>query len=111
MGCFEKVDVLNQHFGVPEMEGEYHKISVGKLDDYENFSGTYYYDVAAFEDSHIILAWSDRLIEAGFTIISLVSFRLKHMCLHLHRAIKVVLLNLLQELVPMFRLVLVPSSK
>lgn len=31
MGCFEKVDVLNQHFGVPETEGVYHEISVGKL--------------------------------------------------------------------------------
>ena len=73
MGCFEKVDVLNQHFGVPEAEGEYHEISIGKLEDYENFAGTYSYAVAAFEDSHTRLAWSDKLIEAGFAIVSLVS--------------------------------------
>jgi UDP-N-acetylbacillosamine N-acetyltransferase len=73
MGCFEKVDVLNQHFGVPEAEGEYHEISVGKLEDYENFAGTYSYAVATFEDSQTRLAWSDKLIEAGFAIISLIS--------------------------------------
>ena len=73
MGCFEKVDVLNQHFGVSETEGEYHEISIGKLEDYENFAGAYSYAVTAFEDSHTRLAWSDKLIEAGFAIISLVS--------------------------------------
>lgn len=73
MGCFEKVDVLNQYFGVPETEGEYHEISVGKLEDYEKFAGAYSYAVAAFEDSHTRLAWSDKLIEAGFAIISLIS--------------------------------------
>lgn len=73
MGCFEKVDVLNQHFGVPEAEGVYHEISIGKLEDYENFAGTYSYAVAAFEDSQARLAWSDKLIEAGFAIISLIS--------------------------------------
>lgn len=73
MGCFEKVDILNQYFGVPEAEGEYHEISIGKLEDYENFAGTYSYAVAAFEDSQTRLAWSDKLIEAGFAIISLIS--------------------------------------
>ena len=60
MGCFEKVD-------------EYHEISVGKLEDYEKFTGTYSYAIAAFEDSQTRMAWSDKLIEAGFAIISLVS--------------------------------------
>lgn len=73
MGCFDKVDVLNPNFGVPEAEGEYHEISIGKLEDYEKFAGAYSYAVAAFEDSHTRLAWSDNLIEAGFAIISLVS--------------------------------------
>lgn len=73
MGCFEKVDILNQYFGVPEAEGEYHEISIGKLEDYESFAGTYSFAVAAFEDSHTRLTWSDKLIEAGFAIISLVS--------------------------------------
>ncbi len=73
MGCFEKVDVLNQHFGVPEAEGEYHEISVGKLEDYEKFAGTYSYAIVTFEDSHTRVAWSDKLIEAGFAIISLIS--------------------------------------
>jgi len=73
MGCFEKVDVLNQYFGISETESNYHEISVGKLEDYENFAGTYSYAVTAFEDSHTRLAWSDKLIEAGFAIISLVS--------------------------------------
>lgn len=73
MGCFEKVDILNQYFGVPETDGKYHEISIGKLDDYESFAGSYSYAVAAFEDSSARLAWSDKLIEAGFAIISLVS--------------------------------------
>lgn len=60
MGCFEKVD-------------EYHEISVGKLEDYEKFTGTYSYAIAAFEDSQTRMAWSDKLIEAGFAIISLIS--------------------------------------
>lgn len=71
MGCFKKVDVRNQHFGVPEAEGQYHEISVGNLEDYENFSGTYRYAVAAFEDLHTRLAWSDKLTEVAFVIISL----------------------------------------
>ena len=73
MGCFEKVDVLNKYFGISETEGDYHEISVGKLEDYEKFAGTYSYAVTAFEDSHTRLAWSDKLIEAGFAIVSLVS--------------------------------------
>lgn len=73
MECFEKVDVLNQYFGVPKTETEYHEISVGKLEDYEKFAGTYSYAVATFEDSHTRLAWSDKLIEAGFAIVSLIS--------------------------------------
>ena len=73
MGCFEKVDILNQYFGVPEAEGEYHEISVGRLDDFESCAGAYSYAVAAVEDSQTRLAWSDKLIEAGFAIISLVS--------------------------------------
>ena len=73
MWCFEKVDALNQYFGIPEAEGEYHEISVDKLEDYENFAGTYSYTVAAFEDLHTRLAWSDKLIEVGFAIITLVS--------------------------------------
>lgn len=73
MGYFEKVDVLNQYFGISETEGDYHEISVGKLENYEKFAASYSYAVAAFEDSHTRLAWSDKLIEAGFTIISLIS--------------------------------------
>ena len=84
MECFEKVDVLNQHFDLPEAEGEYHEISVGKLEDYEKFAGTYSYAVAAFEDSHTRLAWSDKLIEAGFAIISLI-FHLSNQSLIISR--------------------------
>ena len=73
MGCFEKVDILNQYFGVPEAEGEYHEISIGRLNDYESFAGAYSFAVAAFEDSQTRLSWSDKLIEAGFAIVSLVS--------------------------------------
>ncbi len=69
----KKVDVLNQYFGLSETEGDYHKICVGKLEDYEKFADTYSYAVAVFEDSHTRLAWSDKLIEAGFAIISLIS--------------------------------------
>ncbi len=73
MGCFEKVDVLNQFYGVPEAEDEYHEISIGSLDAYESFAGTYSYAVAAFEDSQVRLDWSNKLIEAGFAIVSLIS--------------------------------------
>lgn len=109
MGCFEKVDVLNQHFGVPKAEGEYHEISVGKLEDYEKFAGTYSYAVAAFEDSHTRLAWSDKLIEAGFAIVSLISPKAYvSPSAQINQAVS---LKLLQELIPMFQSVLVPSLK
>ena len=62
MGCFEKVDVLNQYFGILETEADYHEISVGKLDDYENFAGTYSYAIAVFEDSYTRISWSDKLV-------------------------------------------------
>lgn len=65
--------MLNQYFGILETEADYHEISVGKLDDYENFAGTYSYAIAVFEDSHTRISWSDKLIEAGFTIVSLIS--------------------------------------
>ena len=73
MGCFEKVDVLNQYYGVPETEGEYHEISVGSLENYESFAGTYSYAIAVFEDSQTRLDLSDKLIEARFAIATLVS--------------------------------------
>ena len=109
MGCFEKVDVLNQHYGIPEAEGEYHEISVGKLEDYENLAGTYSYAVAAFEDSYTRLAWSDKLIEAGYAIISLVSP--KAYVSPSAQSNQGCSSNPLQELIPMFQSVLVPSSK
>lgn len=31
MGCFEKVDVLNQHFGVPEAEGGVPRNQCGQI--------------------------------------------------------------------------------
>lgn len=71
--ALKKVDVLNQFYGVPEAEDEYHEISIGSLDAYESFAGTYSYAVAAFEDSQVRLDWSNKLIEAGFAIVSLIS--------------------------------------
>ena len=73
MGCFEKVDVLNQFYGAPETGGEYHEIGIGSLENYESFAGTYSYAIAVFEDSQTRLNWSDKLIEAGFAIATLVS--------------------------------------
>lgn len=73
MGCFERVNVLNQYFGVAEGVGEYHEISVGALEDYERFAGTYSFAVAVFEEGKRRLDWSDKLIDVGYTIVSLIS--------------------------------------
>ena len=54
-------------------ECDHHGLSVSKLEDYEKFTGTYSYAVAAFEDAHTRLAWPEKLIETGFAIISLIS--------------------------------------
>lgn len=73
MKCFEKVDILNQYYGTSEAESKYHEASIGNLDDYEKFAGTYDYAIAVFEDPQVRLTWSDKLIEAGFAIPSLIS--------------------------------------
>lgn len=72
MGCFEKDDLLNQHFGISEADGEYHEVGVGILEIYEKLVGAYSYAIAAFEDSQTRLEWSNNLIETRFTIISLI---------------------------------------
>lgn len=73
MGCFEIIDMLDQHTSASKSVEGYHEVCIGKVEDYEDFANTYSYAVVAFEDSHARLAWSDKLIEVGFTIATLVS--------------------------------------
>ena len=75
MGCFERIDFLDDTFGVGETEGNYHEKSIGKLNDYINFYGEYTYAIVSVEDADIRQQWTECLEESCFRIPVLVSPR------------------------------------
>lgn len=75
MGCFEKIDFLDDTFGVGAAEGNYHEASIGRLNDYSNFCGEYTYAIVSIKDANIRQQWTECLEESCFRIPTLVSPR------------------------------------
>lgn len=63
MGCFEKIDFLDDN----------NEVAIGKLADYEKFCFKYRYAIVAIGDTEVRLAWIQRLEEACYTVAIIVS--------------------------------------
>ena len=73
MGCFDKIDFLDDTFGIGETEGNYHEQAIGKLTDYESFITDYSYAIVAIGNPEIREMWTEKLIEACYKIPIIVS--------------------------------------
>lgn len=63
MNCFEKIDFLDDQC----------EIAVGKLADYEKFSGDYHHAVVAMGNPEVRLSYIQKLERAGFHVAIIVS--------------------------------------
>lgn len=73
MGSFEKIDFLDDTFGMGENEGNYHEQSIGKLEDYKKFFPDYNYAFVAIGDPEIRMDWTKKLYYASYKIPLIVS--------------------------------------
>ena len=73
MGCFEKIDFLDDAFGLKEAYEIYHERPIGKLVDYENFAMDYSYAIVAIGNAEVRKAWTEKLICSFFRIPVIVS--------------------------------------
>lgn len=73
MECFEKIDFLDDTFGLGETEGNFHELSIGKLSDCEKFLSDYSYAIVAIGYSETRKKWTKKLLEEGYKIPVLVS--------------------------------------
>lgn len=73
MGCFDKIDFLDDSFEMGETEGNYHEKPIGKPSDFENFITDYSYAIVAIGNSEIRKMWTEKLIEACYKIPIIVS--------------------------------------
>jgi len=75
MGCFDKIDFLDDTFGTGETEGDYHEQSIGKLSDLDKFTDSYTYAICAIENAETRQLWTNRITEECYRIPVLVSPR------------------------------------
>lgn len=73
MGCFEKIDFLEDTFGLGKTEGSYHEQSIGKLTDYEKFTEEYTYAIVAIGSAEHRKEWTEKLTESTYRIPVLLS--------------------------------------
>ena len=75
MECFEKIDFLDDTFGLGETEGNYHEQSIGKLADYEKFITEYSYAICSIGNAEVRKEWTEKLTAACYRIPVIVSPR------------------------------------
>ncbi|MDD4493817.1 MAG: PglB [Eubacteriales bacterium] len=75
MGCFDKIDFLDDTFGAGETEGDYHEQSIGKLSDLDKFTDSYTYAICAIGNAETRQLWTNRITEECYRIPVLVSPR------------------------------------
>lgn len=75
MGCFEKIDFLDDTFGIGETEGNYHEQSIAKLADYEEYVTEYTYAICSIGNAELRKKWTEKIAEANYRIPILVSPR------------------------------------
>ena len=73
MGCYGEVALLDARYGSPDNDEQFNKKVIGSLSDYEEFAGRFSAAVAACEDPHARLEWTEKLEEAGYRILPVVS--------------------------------------
>ncbi len=71
--CYEQITVLTSRYGTETADDNYHEIGEGNINDYEKYAGKHTYGIAVFEDAKERLDWTQKLVDEGFKIISLVS--------------------------------------
>lgn len=71
--CYEQITVLTSRYGTEANDANYNEIGEGNINDYEKYAGKYTYGIAVFEDAKERLDWTQKLVDEGFKIISLVS--------------------------------------
>lgn len=73
MGCFAKVNFLDDSFGSETAEDDYRELAIGKLADYEMLTTRYTYAIVAIGNAQVRQEWTERLVEAGYRIPVIVS--------------------------------------
>lgn len=73
MKCFGRIDFLSNDYGKNDSNPTRFVDSVGRLEDFESFAGKYGYAIAAFEDAQKRLEWTQKLVDEGFAVTSLIS--------------------------------------
>lgn len=73
MGCFDKIDFLDDTFGMGATDGNYHEPSIGKLTDLEKYSPDYTYAIVAMGDAQLRQLWTNKALENCYRIPVIVS--------------------------------------
>lgn len=68
MGCFDKIDFLDDTFGAGETKGDYHEQSIGKLSDLDKFTDSYTYAICAIGNAETRELWTNRITEECYRI-------------------------------------------
>lgn len=68
MGCFDKIDFLDDTYGLGETDGNYHEQSIGKLADYEKYVTEYTYAICSIGNAEVRQLWTEKLAEACYRI-------------------------------------------
>lgn len=75
MGCFEKIDFLDDTFGLGETEGNYHEQSIGKLAALDEFTDNYTYAICAIGNAELRQKLTMQIVENCYRVPILVSPR------------------------------------
>lgn len=75
MEYFEKIDFLDDKFGLCETERNCHEQPIGKLADYDKFVNEYTYAIVSIGNPEVRKTWTEKLVETGYTIPVLISPR------------------------------------
>lgn len=73
MNCFDKIDILDEKYGLAGYDESYHADAIGNIDKYGSLVSEYDFAIAVFTDSDKRVEWTRKLKEARFKIVSLVS--------------------------------------
>ena len=72
--CFEKIAFLDDSFGTDGFKKYHHeKTIIGKLDDYIAFMSEYDFAFVSIGNPEVRMKWTKKLIEAGYSIPSIIS--------------------------------------
>ena len=73
MGCYGEVALLDMRYGDPDNDEQFNSKVIGGLSDYEEYSDRFSAAIAAFDDPQVRLEWTEKLEDAGYKILPVVS--------------------------------------